>query len=82
MAEFGGCSRRSGRCPPDCPAKEHHEQVVVVVSAMGKTTDELLGLARQLSKEPSPLSWICSLLRGAAIFGPVGDGFTVKLAAL
>ncbi|NLP18265.1 MAG: aspartate kinase [Firmicutes bacterium] len=35
-------------------AKEHHEQVVVVVSAMGKTTDELLGLARQLSKEPSP----------------------------
>ena len=34
--------------------KEHHEQVVVVVSAMGKTTDELLGLARQLSKEPSP----------------------------
>ena len=35
-------------------AREHYERVVVVVSAMGKTTDELLGLARQLSEEPSP----------------------------
>jgi aspartate kinase len=28
-------------------------EVVVVVSAMGKTTDELVGLARQISKNPS-----------------------------
>jgi len=33
--------------------KEAGNQVVVVVSAMGKTTDELLDLARQISPEPA-----------------------------
>jgi len=34
-------------------AKAQGEQVVVVVSAMGKTTDELIKLAGQVSKQPS-----------------------------
>lgn len=46
--KIGSVARRIAR------AREHQKQVLVVVSAMGKTTDELLGLARQLSKEPSP----------------------------
>jgi aspartate kinase len=33
-------------------ALEHEHQVVVVVSAMGDTTDELLALARQCAEEP------------------------------
>ncbi len=33
-------------------AKEEGNQVVVVVSAMGKTTDELIGLAGQVSERP------------------------------
>ena len=34
-------------------AKEKGDQVVVVVSAMGKTTDELIKLAHRVSKQPS-----------------------------
>ncbi|MDH5695014.1 MAG: aspartate kinase, partial [Dehalococcoidia bacterium] len=34
-------------------AKDKGDQVVVVVSAMGNTTDELIELARQVSKQPS-----------------------------
>src|SRR5210317_256680 len=35
-------------------AKKENHQVVVVVSAMGSSTDELITLASQLSDEPSP----------------------------
>ncbi len=34
-------------------AKDKGDQVVVVVSAMGKTTDELIGLAHRVSTQPS-----------------------------
>jgi len=34
-------------------AKDKGDQVVVVVSAMGDTTDELIELACQVSKQPS-----------------------------
>ena len=35
-------------------AKKEDNQVVVVVSAMGSSTDELISLANELSEEPSP----------------------------
>ena len=35
-------------------AKEDGKQVVVVVSAMGSSTDELIALANELSETPSP----------------------------
>jgi aspartate kinase len=35
-----------------CAAKKDGNDVVVVVSAMGKTTDELIGLARKVCEEP------------------------------
>ncbi|MEG1253912.1 MAG: aspartate kinase, partial [Raoultibacter sp.] len=57
VAKFGGTSVAS----PDriqmvakrlIASKQAGNQVVAVVSAMGKTTDELLGLARALSDDP------------------------------
>jgi aspartate kinase len=35
-------------------ARESGSDLVVVVSAMGKTTDRLIGLAREVSRDPSP----------------------------
>ena len=53
-------------------AKAQGDQVVVVVSAMGNTTDRLIKLARQVSKQPSDreldlllsTNFICSILEG------------------
>ena len=33
---------------------EKNEKIVVVVSAMGKTTNELIGLSKQICDEPEP----------------------------
>ncbi len=39
--------------------KQEGNDVVAVVSAMGKTTDELVGLAAALNDHPSNAKWIC-----------------------
>ena len=39
--------------------KKMGNQVVVVVSAMGKTTDQLVTLAKELSSYPNKRKWIC-----------------------
>jgi aspartate kinase len=59
VMKFGGTSvgdvdrlkRVARRC---VAAKDAGNRVVAVVSAMGKTTDELIGLAREISDRPSP----------------------------
>ena len=38
--------------------REGHD-VVVVVSAMGETTDQLVALAAEVSEDPSPRRWTC-----------------------
>lgn len=57
VQKFGGSSLADVRCIQSVAAKvmERHQQgnrVVVVVSAMGKTTDELLTLAQTVSPNP------------------------------
>ena len=42
--------------------KESGNEVVVVVSAMGSSTDELIDLAGELSETPSLEKWICFYL--------------------
>ena len=39
--------------------KKQGNDVVVVVSAMGDTTDELLDLAQQVARPRRPASWTC-----------------------
>lgn len=60
VQKFGGTSvadtdkiQRVARRVADAQA-EHPEGVVVVVSAMGKTTDVLVNMARELSSRPDP----------------------------
>lgn len=60
VQKFGGssvadteCIQRVARRVAEAHA-EHPEGVVVVVSAMGKTTDKLVQMARTLSKRPHP----------------------------
>ena len=48
-------------------AKEAGLHPVVVVSAMGKTTDELLGLARAISESPSRRELDLLLLRNLRV---------------
>lgn len=47
-------------------AKEAGNDVVVVVSAMGATTDELVDLAHQVCARPAPARWTCSSRRVSA----------------
>lgn len=64
VQKFGGSSladaasvKRVARRIVDTKLAGH--QVVVVVSAMGDTTDELLYLAEQVSPNPRPASSTC-----------------------
>src|SRR5262249_37087679 len=59
VMKFGGTSvgdvERLRRVARRCvAAKEAGNRVVAVVSAMGKTTDDLICLAREISDRPSP----------------------------
>ena len=42
-----------------CQSKEAGNEIVVVVSAMGQTTDDLNCLAESISKIPIEENWIC-----------------------
>ena len=59
VMKFGGTSLRDESCRESALTHvkryaEAGERIVVVVSAMGSSTDELIELASELSKEPSP----------------------------
>ena len=56
-------------------AKKEDNQVVVVVSAMGSSTDELISLANELSEEPSPREMDMLLSAGSnELFVATGGG--------
>jgi len=40
-------------------AREEGNGVIVVVSAMGDTTDDLLAMASEITDLPDPVSWTC-----------------------
>jgi len=54
--------------------QDRGHQVVVVVSAMGKTTDKLLALAREISPHPSP--------RELDMLASTGEQITIALLAI
>ena len=45
-------------------SKDAGHDIVIVVSAMGQSTDDLNNLAYSLSKTPPEESWICFFLQG------------------
>lgn len=49
---------------------ESGDKVVVVVSAMGKSTDALVGQARELAQTPTRAKWTCSSRPGNASPSP------------
>ena len=76
VQKFGGTSV----CDADCikrvakiavSAQENGYQVVVVVSAMGDTTDNLINLAKQVTKKPDPREYDLLLSTGEQISIPL-----------
>lgn len=65
VKKFGGSSvadkeriyHVAKRCMEDY---QKGNDVVVVLSAMGKTTDSLLEMAKNINPDPSSGNWICS----------------------
>ena len=49
----------SGQLPTVESTRREGHDVVVVVSAMGETTDQLVALAAEVSEDPSPRRWTC-----------------------
>ena len=59
VKKFGGTSvgsveRIKAVAQKAIQAKEYYDDVVIVVSAMGKTTNQLVTLAKEISDNPSP----------------------------
>src|SRR3989338_2534546 len=76
VQKFGGTSV----CDADCikrvakiavSAQENGYQVVVVVSAMGDTTDNLINLAKEVTKKPDPREYDLLLSTGEQISIPL-----------
>lgn len=64
VQKFGGssvadASRIRNAAQRIVDAKRAGKQVVVVVSARGDKTDELIDLARQITDNPPPAKWTC-----------------------
>ena len=65
VMKFGGTSVRSVErisavADRVVHAREAGSDVIVVVSAMGHTTDEFLAMAARITEVPDPASWTCS----------------------
>lgn len=63
VAKFGGTSVASPERIKNVAKRlvgmrQRGDEVVAVVSAMGKTTDELMGLASAITTAPPAASWI------------------------
>ncbi len=70
VQKYGGSSvanaeriRRVARRVTDVRAEGH--DVVVVVSAMGDTTDDLIHLVKEITDYPPERGWICFFLPGS-----------------
>ena len=76
VQKFGGTSVKDATCIKRVAkiavdAQKNGYQVVVVVSAMGDTTDDLIGLAKQITGKPDPREYDLLLSTGEQISIPL-----------